>query len=84
MTNVMMKTCLNQIISNLIQAMKNSVCPESESYAKAEISESRIKISNLIQAMKSSVRPKAKVIRRPKFSESRICQNIYRMFRSVD
>ena len=30
MTNVMMKTCLNQKIiknSNLIQAMKNSVCP---------------------------------------------------------
>ena len=33
MTNVMMKTCLNQKIikiSNLIQAVKNSVCPECE------------------------------------------------------
>ena len=32
MTNVMIKTCLNQKIieySNLIQAMKNSVCPET-------------------------------------------------------
>ena len=31
MTNVMVKTCLNQKIvknSNLIQAMKNSVCPK--------------------------------------------------------
>ena len=43
-----------------------------------------IKISNLIQTMKNSVCPKTKVIRRPNFSESRICQNIYRMFRSVD
>ena len=34
--------------------------------------------------MKNSVCPKTKVIRRPNFSESRICQNIYRMFRSVD
>ena len=39
MTNVMMKTCLNQKIikiSNLIQAMKNSVCP------KRKLCESRI------------------------------------------
>ena len=57
MTNVMVKTCLNQKI---------------------------MKISNLIQAMKNSVCPKAKVIRRANFSESRICQNIYRIFRSVD
>ena len=33
MTNVMMKTCLNQKIikiSNLIQAVKNSVCPKAK------------------------------------------------------
>ena len=39
MRNVMVKTCLNQKIiknSNLIQAMKNSVCPKAKSYPKAE------------------------------------------------
>ena len=33
MTNVMMRTCLNQKIikiSNLIQAVKNSVCPKAK------------------------------------------------------
>ena len=47
MTNVMMKTCLNQKIikmSNLIQAMKNSVCPkrklcEGRIFPNAEFSE---------------------------------------------
>ena len=40
MTNVMMKISLDQKIikiSNLIQAMKNSVMSESESYLKAEL-----------------------------------------------
>ena len=39
MTNIVVKTCLNQKIiknSNLIQSMKNSVMSESESYPKAE------------------------------------------------
>ena len=39
MTNVMVKTCLNQKIiknSNLIQAMKNSPYSDSESYPKAD------------------------------------------------
>ena len=44
MTNVMVKTCLNQKIikiSNLIQAMKNSVCPKAKvmrrpKFSKAE------------------------------------------------
>ena len=39
MTNVIVKACLNQKIiknSNLIQAMKNSVCPKAKSSPKAE------------------------------------------------
>ena len=39
MTNIVVKTCLNQKIiknSNLIQSMKSSVMSESESYPKAE------------------------------------------------
>ena len=45
MTNVMMKTCLNHKIikiSNLIQAMKNSVCPKAKVIRRPNISERRI------------------------------------------
>ena len=45
MTNVMMKTCFNQKIvkiSNLIQAMKNSVCPKAKVMRRPNFSESRI------------------------------------------
>ena len=45
MTNVMMKTCLNQKIikiSNLIQAMKSSVCPKPKVFRRPNFSESRI------------------------------------------
>ena len=45
MTNVMMKTFLNQKIikiSNLIQAMKNSVCPKAKVMRRPNFSESRI------------------------------------------
>ena len=45
MTNVMVKTCLNQKIiknSNLIQAMKNSVCPKANVIRRPYFSESRI------------------------------------------
>ena len=45
MTNVMMKTCLNQKnikISNLIQAMKSSVCPKPKVIRRPNFSESRI------------------------------------------
>ena len=100
-TNVMVKTCLNQKIikfSNLIQAMKNSVCPKAKVIRRPNFSESRIF-------------PKAKFVRifaecsevwigglnarhdnrlsdvkwhLFNFFESRICTNIYRMFRSVD
>ena len=44
-TNVMVKTCLNQKIiknSNLIQAMKNSVCPTANITRRAITPESRI------------------------------------------
>ena len=45
MTNVMMKTCLNQKIikiSNLIQAMKSSACPKPKVIRRPNFSESRI------------------------------------------
>ena len=45
MTNVMTKTSLNQKIikiANLIQAMKNSVCPKTKVMRRPNISESRI------------------------------------------
>ena len=45
MTNVMVKTCLNQKIikdSNLIQAIKNSVCPTANVTRRPIFSESRI------------------------------------------
>ena len=45
MTNVMMKTCLNQKIikiSNLIPAVKNSVCPKAKVMRRRNFSESRI------------------------------------------
>ena len=45
MTNVMVKTCLNQEIvkkSNLIQAMKNSLCPKVKVIRKLNFSESQI------------------------------------------
>ena len=45
MTNVMVKTCLNQKIiknSNLIQAMKNGVCPKGKVIRRPNFSESRI------------------------------------------
>ena len=45
MTNVMVKTCLNQKItknSNLIQAKKNSVCPTASVIRRPIFPESRI------------------------------------------
>ena len=45
MTNVMMKISLDQKIikiSNLIQAMKNSVCPKAKVIRRPNFSESRI------------------------------------------
>ena len=51
MTNVMVKTCLNQKIiknSNLIQAMKNSVCPTANVTRRPIFSGSRIYRSFLI------------------------------------
>ena len=45
MTNVMVKTCLNQKIiknSNLIQAKKNSVCPTANDIRRQIFPESRI------------------------------------------
>ena len=89
MTNVMLKTCLNQKnikSSSLIQAMKNSVCPKAKvirrpSFPKAELSE----VSELCYGF--STRHDNREVTLIEFFESRICSNIYRMsrsFRSVD
>ena len=96
MTNVMVKTCLNQKIiknSNLIRAMKNNVCPKATVIRRPNFSENRI--CPKIRPMGRSVdwihdmiivkwREVTAIFN---FSESRICPNIYRMcpkFRSVD
>ena len=95
MTNVRMKTCLNQKIikiSNLIQAMKNSVCPKTKVIRRPNFSESRIcpNFPNYEFNTRHDNREvillnfsKAELLRIFTF-ESRICPNIYRMFRSVD
>ena len=84
-TNVMVKTCLNQKIiknSNLIQAMKNSVCPTSNVTRRPIFSESRIFRSfRIVDSTHDMIIVKWHLLN---FSESRICPNIYRMFRSVD
>ena len=75
-TNVMMKTCLNQKIikiSNLIQTMKNSACP------KRELCEGRIFRS--VDSTHDMIIVKWHLL---SFLENRICPNIYRMFRNVD
>ena len=89
MTNVMLKTCLNQknIKSlSLIQAMKNSECPKAKvirrpSFPKGELCE----VSELWYGF--STRHDNREVTLIEFFESRICSNIYRMlrsFRSVD
>ena len=89
MTNVMVKTCLNQKIiknSNLIQAMKNSVCPKAKVIRRPNFTESRI-CPNIYRMFRSVDRRHDMIIVKWhlfNFSESRICPNIYRMFRSVD
>ena len=84
MTNVMLKTCLNQknIKSlSLIQAMKNSECPKAKvirrpSFPKGELCE----VSELWYGF--STRHDNREVTLIEFFESRICSNIYRMLRS--
>ena len=85
MTNVMVKTCLNQKIikdSNLIQAIKNSVCPTANVTRRPIFSESRIFRSFRIVDSTNDIDNREVTL--IEFFESRICANIYRMFRSVD
>ena len=96
MTNVMVKTCLNQKIiknSNLIQAMKNNVCPKATVIRRPNFSENRIclKIYRMFRnvdwthdmiIVKWREVTVIQFFRKPNLS--RICPNIYRMFRSVD
>ena len=85
MTNVMVKTCLNQKIiknSNLIQAIKNSVCPTANVTRRPIFSESRIFRSfRIVDSTHDMIIVKSHLLN---FSKARICPNIYRMFRSVD
>ena len=79
MTNVMVKTCLNQKImknSNLIQAIKNSVCPTANV--------TRRTIFPTFPNCEFNTRHDNREVTLIEFFESRICANIYRMFRSVD
>ena len=86
MTNVMVKTCLNQKItkiSNLIQAKKDSVCPTANVIRRAIFPESRI--FRIVDSTHDIIIVKwhfNSVFRKPNLSE--YCPNIYRMFRSVD
>ena len=69
MTNVMVKTCLNQKIiknSNLIQAMKNSVCPKAKVIRRPNFTESRI-CPNIYRMFRSVDRRHD--IRKPNLSE---------------
>ena len=79
MTNVMVKTCLNQKIiknSNLIQAMKNSVCRTANVIRRP--------IFPQFPNCGFNKRHDNREVTLIEFYESRICPNIYRMFRSVD
>ena len=84
MTNVMLKTCLNQKnikSSSLIQAMKNSVCPKAKvtrrpSFPNAQLSE----VSELCYGF--SIRHDNREVTLIEFFDSRICPDIYRMFRT--
>ena len=85
MTNVMVKTCLNQKIiknSNLIQAIKNSVCPTANVTRRPIFSESRIfRRLRIVDSTNDMIIVKWHLLN---FSKARICPNIYRMFRSVN
>ena len=93
MTNVMVKTCLHQKIiknSNLIQAMKNSVCPKAKVIRRPNFSESRI-CPNIYRMFRSVDRTHDMIIVKwhevtliQFFRKPNICPNIYRLFRSVD
>ena len=88
MTNVMVKTCFNQKIiknSNLIQAMKNSVCPTANVTRRPIFSESfRKPYFPKFPNCGFNTRHDNREVTVIEFFESRICPNIYRMFRSVD
>ena len=89
MTNVMVKTCLYQKIiknSNLIQAIKNSVCPTPSVARRPIFSQSRIFRSfRIVDSTHDMIIVKWHLLN---FSKAEFvgifCRNIYRMFRSVD
>ena len=99
MKNVMMKTCLNQKIikiSNLIPAVKSSICPKPKVIRRPNFSESRIcpyiyRMFRSVDWTHDMIIVKLREVTWsdrysifPKAEFARICPNIYRMFRSVD
>ena len=92
MTNVMVKTCLNEKIiknSNLIHAMKNNVFPKATVIRKPNFSENRI-CPNIYRMFQMWIERTTCLSWSDvkwhlfHFSERRICPNINRMFLSVD
>ena len=89
MTNVIVKTCLNQKTiknSNLIKAMKNNVCPKATVIRRPNFSENRMcpKIHRMFRSVDWTHVMIIVKWHLFNFSESRICPNIYRMFGSLD
>ena len=85
MTNVMVKTCLNQKIiknSNLIQGSEEKRMFDSECYRKADF----FRKPNFPKFPNCgfNTRHDNREVKLIEFFESRICPNIYRMFRRVD
>ena len=92
----MVKAYLNQKIiknSNLIKAMKNSVCPKAKVIRRPNFPESRM-CPNIYRMFRNVDWTHDMIIVKwrevtliqifPKAEFVRICPNIYRMFRSVD
>ena len=70
--------------SNLIQAIKNSVCPTPSVTRRPIFSQSRIFRSfRIVDSTHDMIIGKWHLLN-TEFFENRICPNIYRMFRSVD
>ena len=89
MTNVMMKTFLNQkIIKKIeldyIQAVKSSACPKPKVIRRPIFPKFQKQNIPKFPYCGFNTRHDNRQVTLIEFFESRICPNIYRMFRSVD
>ena len=88
MTNVMVKTCLHQKIiknSNLIQAMKNSVCPTANVTRRPIFFESRIfRTFRIVDSTHAIIIVKWKILNFSKAEFVGIFTECFEVFRSVD